>query len=160
MNRRTFLSLAIAIASLFTLLAQSDANAQCTCRAKARCGPARCSVTCPAPFGCYCRSGVYSVKCICIPPGPPPRVHFDFAPIDDNQRRCAMLLRDYLRSLGTPEAINLANAIDFVINAHDSGDPNVYSDAENNYCDVNEATSSALQQMIEDWMIANGCVWP
>jgi hypothetical protein len=80
--------------------------------------------------------------------------------LDPHQRECALALRAFLLSLGTPEAINLANMILPVINAADSGNPMLYDDAENNYCDVNEGTSLALQDQINAWMLANGCVWP
>jgi hypothetical protein len=75
-------------------------------------------------------------------------------------RRCTDLLRDFLASLGTPEAANLLNATNLVVSAVDLNDPLMYDDAENNFADTYAATSAELQQQIQDFLLANGCFWP
>jgi hypothetical protein len=118
---------------------------------------ADCYTWCPPGTACKAEGGFFSASCECVPiPAPPPTPNrYTIIFLTPIQLNCAHQLKMYLFSLGTPEANQMASAINFVINGILSGDNNIYSDAENHWADVYASTPPYLQELMANWRLAH-----
>lgn len=166
MNRRKVLNLMIAIAGMLTVvIAESfiDPNAASaqTCTVKSLFGGRRCTVTCPPGTFPSCKSGLFSVQCRCHAFRGHDSWPLPVPPVSAQELDCARRFRDFLRSLGDSEAAALADAVNLGIVAIETGNVDLYSDAENIYVDLNDNASPGLKAQINAWLAVNpDCVWP
>ncbi|MBS1914515.1 MAG: hypothetical protein JST22_21200 [Bacteroidetes bacterium] len=133
----------------------STASAQCSCSASSTDGRHSCNVTCPAPGTCNCVSGADWAMCICGTGAGGSPLSWPLVPFTTSELLCAQELSAYIRSIGTPQAIALADAFDNCISANQSGNQGQYSTAENNFVQVNATTSAEITGLIASWHAAH-----
>jgi hypothetical protein len=165
MNRRSVLSRVAAIAAMFIMTIAGIIAGSNSATAQTPPGSTPCDITswwpwgsgchtwCPPGTACQGSAGFFGTDCKCVPYGaPPPPAHFIIVPLTPQHLMCAQQLKMYLQSLGRPDAMQLAAAIDFCINANQSGDDNMYTAAENNFISVYGITPPDLKELMQNWL--------